>query len=328
MTIDEVYDTARRFMPARIVLTGIELDIFGAVGGAPKAGIAADDVARGLSLDPRGTRILLDALVSMGLLAKLEDLYRNSETAARHLDPAAPEFKGWGLRHVAALWESWNALTEVVKTGKHHEREITEDTRERFIRAMADSGMESAPRLVEMIDLSKCRSLLDLGGGPGHYAVGFCREFPALRATIFDLPHATEIADERIAEAGLGDRIDTHPGDFIGDDVPKGFDAVLVSHIIHARGEADNQMILRKAADALEQGGIMIIHDFFLEDDMAHPVGAAQFAVNMLVNTEAGRTYTANEVEAWLVSLGFSDFGFCEVTERSQALTARKGAKQ
>ena len=160
-------------------------------------------------------------------------------------------------------------------------------------------------RIAAAIDLAGRKHLADIGGGPGTYAVMFCRHYKALRATVVDRKEVVPIAREVVARYGLEKRFD-----FIGCDVveatriPGAYDVAWVSNLIHSYNARTNFAILRKVFRALEPGGLLLLQDFLLDRDRAHPEWPALFALNMLVHTDGGRTYTEREVVGWYKRLG------------------------
>jgi predicted O-methyltransferase YrrM len=159
-----------------------------------------------------------------------------------------------------------------------------------------------APKL----KLEGVRHLLDLGGGPGTYAIIFAQANPGLKATVFDLPGPIEIARENLAKSGLGSRIDTREGNFLQDDIGSGYDFIWVSHILHSHNEEQCRLIIKKAVAALTPGGRLAIQDFFLNPDGYSPPGAAMFGVHMLAVTPRGRAYTYGEVAEWMEEEGLT----------------------
>ena len=172
---------------------------------------------------------------------------------------------------------------------------------------MFNSAMGVAPQLATQIDLSGRRSLLDLGGGPGTYAIHFCLENPQLKGTVYDLPETEPFAKKIIEQFGLSDRIDFIPGDYLKKDLKGRYDVVWLSHILHAVGPAECRMILEKTVSVLEPKGMVLVHDFILDDSFDGPLFPALFSLNMLVNTKQGQTYSQGQIEEMLLSTGFKE---------------------
>jgi predicted O-methyltransferase YrrM len=303
MTYEELLETVRAAWPARVVLTAVELGVADALDG--KA-LTAAEAAATLKADPRATGLLLDALVALGLATKTGDRYANSPAAQAGLAASSPSCGAAGLRHHAHLWRSWSALTDVVRTGRPPGREAERPVGEYhdFVRAMYDFAWDRAQLLAKALDLAGAKRMLDLGGGPGSYAIACCQRNPGLRAVVFDRPPALDVAREIVARHGAGGQVTLQAGDFLTDEIGTGYDLVLVSQILHSFDDAQCRAILKKVARALALGGRVVVQEFLLDEGRTTPPDAALFAINMLVNTERGRTYTWGEVEGWLAGAG------------------------
>jgi predicted O-methyltransferase YrrM len=307
MTIDEFNQIARAFQESRALLTALELDVFTAVG----KGSTAPDVAARIRADPRATTMLLDALVALGAVRKHGGIYSNGDMAARHLVTGSPADLRPGMLHVANMWQSWSTLTDAVRQGtsvlppgvEHQDPAWTEP----FIAAMHQRAIMLAGDLVRAVGVRGARQLLDVGGGSGAFSIAFAQADPSLRAVVFDTPTVTPIAARHIAAAGLADRISTRNGDLRRDDLGAGYDLVLLSAICHMLGVEENRDLIRRANRATAPGGRLVIRDFLLDPDRTSPRQGAVFALNMLVATRQGSTYTEDEYRGWLASAGYDD---------------------
>jgi predicted O-methyltransferase YrrM len=178
------------------------------------------------------------------------------------------------------------------------------EARRHFLMGMFNLAMGLAPRVAAALDLTGRRRLLDLGGGPGTYAIHFCQRQPDMRAVVFDLPGTQPFAEDTIARFGLSDRIEFVAGDYLASPLPGRYDMIWVSHILHAENPANCRHIIRKAVDALDAGGRLVIHDFFLHDTMDAPLFPTLFALNMLLGTDGGQAYSQAQVEVMLKEAG------------------------
>lgn len=302
VTAEDLWATVRGFWPARIVLTAVELDLFTIVGGVAKD---AAEVSKGARTDPRATELLLNALAAMGYLRKERDRYTNAEVARRYLVKGAADYWGGPLGHSNYLWMTWSHLTEAVRSGQPADVEGPPTATESFIAAMHAFARETAPALASLLDFAGVKRMLDLGGGPGTYAVEFARRNPGLTAVVFDRPDVVPIADKMIAEAEMEARVTTMAGNFLHDDIGSGYDLVFVSAIIHSYGPKQNRLILEKTYKALNPGGQVVVRDFLMDESKTQPASGALFAINMLVNTDQGATYSEREVREWLEGYGF-----------------------
>ena len=301
---DDFTQMVNAWREGRIVLTAVELDLFSAIGD----GATAAEIARRLAADPRGTGCLLHALVALGLLEKRGESFANGPVAARFLRVGAPDDRRGALLHNAALWHRWSALTECVRTGRPADRGPRDerDTAS-FIAAMHANSTQRAPALVAALDLSGVRRVLDVGGGSGGYAIALARAVPGLRIEVLDLADVVPLTTRYVAAAGVADRVRARVGDLNVDDFGTGYDLVLISAICHMNGPAANADLIRRAARALAPGGRVAVLDHILAPDRTAPVTGAIFAVNMLVNTEAGGNYTAAEYSGWMRDAGLAD---------------------
>jgi SAM-dependent methyltransferase len=202
----------------------------------------------------------------------------------------------------------WSRLHEAVQSGKpvRPASSTTDDAeqRESFLLGMFNLAMNLAPQLVPRIDLGGRRRLLDLGGGPGTYAAHFCLANPDLQSVVFDLPTTRPFAEKTIARFGLAERVTFVEGDYLSDEIPGSYDVVWLSHILHGEGLEGCKTIIDKAVRSLQPGGMIIIQDFILDDDGCGPIFPALFSLNMLVATEAGRSYSEGELKGLLATAG------------------------
>jgi predicted O-methyltransferase YrrM len=306
---------ARGFQESRVLLTGAELDLFTLLS---KEGLAAAEIARRLGADPRALAIVLDALVAMELLEKREGRYRTAPEAAA-LSSDAPDSVLPMLLHSAALWHRWSELTRKVGGTPLPERPPAESLRA-FIGAMHVVASPQADRIAAAAGIGGARRLLDVGGGPGTYTIAFLRAEPALSATLFDRPAVVEIARERIARAGLSGRTAFVAGDFETDELPGGHDFAWISAIIHQNDPAQNDALFSRILRALVPGGRLVVRDHVMEPGRTAPRAGALFAVNMLVGTAGGGTYTFDEIAAGLGRAGFGRIRLLAGGERMDGL--------
>src|ERR1017187_8084090 len=304
---DDLNERIRGFQESRVVLTALELDVFTAVGD----GAGALEVAAGLRTDPRATGMLLNALTSLRLLVKQEGVFRNSPETARSFTAGSRDNARPALLHTAHLWQRWSTLTECVRAGTAVARdEIAgrgQDWTEAFIAAMHRNASERAPLVVRAVGAENVRRMLDVGGGSGAYSIAFAQANSALRADILDLATVEEIARRHIQEAGVADRVKVRAGDLRSDSLGEGYDLVFVSAICDMLSSGENLDLLRRCREALQPGGRIVIQDFILETDKTAPRFAALFALNMLVGTRGGSSYSEPEYAGWLDEAGFRE---------------------
>jgi len=301
---DDLYETIRAFMPSRVILTALELNVFTALG----EGCDVKELAKRISGDPRATEMLLNALVSLGILQKENGVFRNSAPAARFLAEGSPDSARQAQLHTANMWKRWSRLTDSVKTGFPAPSVRDDECAGTFIAAMDHSARGRAPAIAQAIGVNGTRRMLDLGGGSGVYSIAFAKAAPELRSEIVDLPEVVSIAQQHIADAGLSDRITVRSGDMlVAELLAHRYDFVLLSSICHMFSPEENRALLARAHAALAPNGRIAIADFIADPAKASPRSAALFALNMLVATRGGASYSEPEYEAWLGAAGFSD---------------------
>lgn len=304
MTPGVLRELINAFQQSRVLLTAYELGLFTALGGAARS---SSEVASALECEPRATDRLLNALVAMGFLTKRSGRFANGAFVARYLVRGAPDYMS-GLMHSAHLWKTWSTLTDAVRAGRsvapRATGEAAERWREAFIAAMHWRGAQQAPDVVRMIDLAGVTRVLDVGAGSGAFAMAFARARTDLRATVFDLADIVPITRRYVEQEGMTDRIVIVTGDLTRDELPRGFDLVFLSAIVHSFPPDENRRLLQKAARALDPGGRVVVQDFLMNEDRTGPLAPALFALNMLVGTPAGDTFTESEIRAWMTEAG------------------------
>jgi len=326
-TIPDLLQLSGGYWSTCALHAGVKLDIFSALDGSPRT---AGEVAQLRHSDPRGTGMLLDALAALALLEKRGSSYIATPFAAAHLSKASPGYMGHILMHHHHLMAGWARLHEAVQSGGPIRERVShgddEAVRESFLMGMFNLANQLAPRIAQSIDLSGCRRLLDLGGGPGTYAIHFCRANPGLSAVIYDLPTTRTFAEGTIARFGLSEKITFTAGDYHADPVPSGFDVAWLSHVLHADGPAACAELLRKAVAAVDPGGVLMVQEFILDDAKDGPQFPALFSLNMLLGTEAGQSYSGSELTAMLREAGLSDVHrlALELPNGAGVLTGRK----
>ena len=270
----------------------------------------AEEIAKNASTDVRATSLLLDALAAMGLLNKVKLHYTNSDFSTTYLREDSPEYMGHIILHHHHILDGWAQLDKAVCTGKKVEkRSYGVDTeRESFLLGMFNLAKELAPHIAANIDLSGRKRLLDLGGGPGTYSIHFCLANPELKAVIFDRPTTEPIAEKVVSSYALSDRISFESGDFnTTTHATEKFDVAWLSHILHSNSYDECVQLIQKTVDALMPGGLLLVHDFILNTSKDGPEFPALFALNMLVGTDRGRSYSDKEITSMLERAGLTE---------------------
>ncbi|MGD0769743.1 MAG: methyltransferase [Tepidisphaeraceae bacterium] len=304
----EINDLVRGYQAACVIMAAAELELFDRMEGRP---FTAAQAAENLRADLRGITILLDALAALQLLGKHGERYEPAANMVEVLTAGGSRSMLAMVQHQANCLRRWSHLAEVVKTGRPAPRQPgirgAEADYASFIEAMDNIARTAAAKLIAELPPPKFQRLLDVGGASGTYTIAFLRGNPTARATIFDLAQVLPQAKERLKSEGLSDRVDLVAGDFYCDRLPGGADLAWLSAIVHQNSRQQNRELFARIFEALVGGGQLLVRDFLMEPSRTAPVGGALFAVNMLVATENGGTYTFEELRDDLAAAGFAD---------------------
>jgi SAM-dependent methyltransferase len=304
-TFDEFRDAVSAYRLPRVLLAALELELFTTVGDRSWT---IPHLAKELKVSERGLSILCRNLAAVGVLQKKGAGYRNSRLGATALNAGHCAYRGGYLNLIKRHWEDWIRLLESVRSGLpiDHDTPDSPDYRRQFTWAMHHRTLEIAPAIAAQVPLARSISLLDLGGGPGTYAMAFLAKNPTLYATVCDREPALEVAKEIASTHKARRRLSYLPLDFSNEPIPGMYDVIWYSNVLHIYSPEENQAIFRRALAALTPGGRFIIQDAFLHDrEGVHPLEASLFAVSMLLFTEGGNTYSASETAKWLKDAGF-----------------------
>ncbi len=315
---DEFRDAVSAYRLPRIILAALDLDIFTAMGSRVWAVPA---LAKRLRVSVRGLEILCRNLATVGLLRKQNSTYRNGPLGLRELNRRSPEYRGAYLDLMRDQWDDWSKLTRSVKRGRPVDRDPADDPahRRQFSWAMHYRSKDVAPQIAAQLKLKGARTLLDLGGGPGTYALAFLARNPQLRATVCDRSPALTVARKIAAPLRHGRRLSYLPLDFMAQPLSGRYDVIWYSNVLHIYSPQENTSLFRRMRRHLTSKGRMIIQDAFTLDRQGlRPAETNLFAVTMLLFTESGNTYAMADTARWLREAGFG---------RVRRITLRKGTE-
>jgi predicted O-methyltransferase YrrM len=323
---EDILALGRSYQGAAVLAAAADLDLFSALAPAP---LVAAELARSLQCDLRGLTILLDALVALRLLEKSGSHYALPVGLNAFLTPDGAQSILAMAQHQGHCLHNWAQLGRVVKTGRPAYRipgvRGEAGDQEAFIGAMHNISAPNADQVIRAVQPLHFRHLLDIGGASGTWTIAFLRACPSARATIFDLPHVLPMARRRLAAVGFDRRVKLVAGDFAIDALPPGADLAWVSAIVHQNSRAQNRALFTAVFQALTPGGRIAIRDILMEEDRTRPVAGALFAVNMLVATEGGGTFTLAELREDLMAAGFAEVALARQDEAMNAIVvARK----
>lgn len=288
------------------VITAAKLGIFKALASKP---LSIKDLATELSLNEFGITCLMEVLLTMNYVEKQDELYLNRPMVATWLTGTGPiDFSPYYI-WMAEVWHLLNDLPNIVKNGGPKETtwSVMEEKKEmglvfsKYMKAVATLLSEAVAQAITFPPNAK--RFLDLGGSHGLYTVAFTKRNPGLQSTVYDLPAALKETPNLIAKAGLNDSIKIQEGNYLRDDIGKGYDVILCSALLHNHTAEENQELIKKAWEALNPGGIIIIQEF-MRTSPPDEFNTA-FSIMMLLHSGT-RTYTHTEINEWLQKAGFT----------------------
>ena len=286
-----------------VLITAAHLDLFGWIGKLEKSPRA---VAAHFGGHAVGWEMFLNALCGMGLMRKRGEKFSNAPFSSRHLSGVGATF----LLPDYDAWDIWGGLASILITGKRPRTQkpfISDRAKaKRLLRGLHLHAQQIAPYLIEKLPLTGCRTLLDIGGGLGTFAAAFCRFYPRLQATLVEHPNILPLARRAVSDSGMAKRVRVIGLDFSRDALPRGFDTVFVSNVLHAHGVAENRSLLTQLHRCLNSRGHLILRDVFMSRDRTAPEWGTLFSVSLLLHTPQGRCYALDEILGWLRQAGFS----------------------
>ena len=337
MTIPDaapVIELMEGFRRSKTMFVAVSLGIFDLLEAGPLPG---DEVATRLTLNPDATLRLLEACLGLGLLALTDGKFTNSPVAATYLCASSERsITGYLLYSNAVLYPLWGNLEDAVREGTPRWEQTfgwpgpifehffsTPEKMRTFTMGMHGLGVSTSPDVVRAFDLSRFRTMVDLGGATGHLVIAACEAWPELHGVVFDLEKVTAIAKEFVDKSPARDRITIQPGDFFTGELPRA-DLYALGRILHDWPVEKIRHLLRRISDQLPPGGGLLIAEKLLAEDRSGPLGAHLQSLNMLICTE-GKERSLSEYTELLREAGFSAIEGKRTGRFLDAMLATKG---
>ena len=303
------------FWGSKTLLSAVELGLFTELAAGP---LDAATVTDRLGLHPRSARDFLDALVSLGMIERdAEGRYSNTPDTDTFLDRNKPSYLGGLLEMVnARLYSFWGSLTEALKTGQPQnevksgsdglfETLYADPQRlEGFLGAMTGLSLGAARAIAQKFPWGRYKTFIDVGGAQGGVAVEIALAHTHLTGGNFDLHTVGPVFEKYAARHGLSERLRFYPGDFFKDPLPTA-DVLVMGHILHDWNMEEKMTLLRKAYDALPEGGALIVHESLIDDERRENSVGLLMSLNMLIETPGGFDYTGADCQKWMKEVGF-----------------------
>ena len=311
---DNIVQLGLGFWASKTLLSAVELGLFTELARGP---MSAEAIRERLGLHPRSLRDFLDALVALRLLERdAGGLYSNTPEADAFLDRAKPSYIG-GMFEMAnaRLYDFWGSLTEGLRTGRPQnevknggnffEALYADPARlEGFLSAMTGLSLGAAQAIAQKFPWSDYRTFIDVGGAQGGLPVQVALAHSHLTGGNFDLPSVGPIFEKYVAQHGLSERLRFHPGDFFNDPLPRA-DVLVMGHILHDWDEDEKRVLLKKAYEALPDGGALIVYEALIDDERRENAVGLLMSLNMLIETPGGFDYTGADCSRWMRETGF-----------------------
>ena len=312
VTPERIMQFAWGYAPPLIIEAAVRTGVFDLLDPDPRS---VAELARQTGASARGLTAILNSLVGLKLLARVDERYALTPESAAFLVSSKPDYRGLFFQHhTEQLLPQWQHLAEVVRTGRPVTRTNHEDDGAghfaQFVESLFPVSFAAAHALGEHLGIPKASapvSVLDIGAGSGVWGIALAKQSPQVVIRAVDWPRVLEVTKKVAAQHGVAERLTVVPGDFHETDFGHGHRVAVLGHILHSEGRDGCRRLLQKTLTALAPGGTLAIQEFVPSDDRTGPPLALLFAVNMLVNTEAGDTYTFAEMSGWLREAGFSN---------------------
>jgi precorrin-6B methylase 2 len=325
------------FWASKTMLTAVNMGLFTYLATGEKSG---RDIQSKLGLNERGLYDFLDTLVSLGFLhrkgLKNDALYSNAADTDLFLDKNKPAYIG-GIMEMSnnRLYPFWGNLEDALKTGEPQNEVKTgdkplfetlysdENRLREFLNAMAGIQMGNFITLAKQYDFSNYKTLCDVGGAGGFLAAQVAMNNDHMNCTSFDLPPVEPIANENIARMGISDRVTIMAGDFFKDDLPKA-DVITMGNVLHDWGVENKKMLIKKAYDALPDGGALIVIENIIDDNRSENTFGLLMSLNMLIETPEGFDFSGADFNSWATEAGFKSTSIMPLTGPTSAVIAIK----
>ena len=328
MTPEPLMNLFFSMVPSRVLMSAVQLQVFSRISAGKRT---AAEIAEAAGASERGMRMLLDALVALALLAKQNERYELTPLAAEYLVRESPNYMGAMLEN-DGMWEPWTYLPEVVRTGRPPRRIEAEEVAAEFFPALVAGlhvmSREPARRMAAALAAGTThRGLraLDVACGSGVWGIAIAEADAEARVTAQDFPVMLDVTRHYLQQHGVAERYDFLPGNLKEVDFgAEAYDVALLGNIVHSEGERSSRDLFRRLHRALRPGGRVVIIDMIPNDERTGPPFPIFFALNMLLNTEEGGTYTLAEYTEWLNDAGFQRVETVDVGSHSPLIIGIK----
>ena len=333
LTPDRITKLAFGFMPARVVLSAIDLELFTTLDAAGP--LTADELRARLGLHQRSAVDFFDALVAMELLEREGGRYRNGPEASEYLVRDKDGYIGWNLAMASTrLYPHWGKLTESLRTGQPQGEAAESDDffsalyadpvrLKEFLAAMSTFTDRTGGAIAQTFPWSQVKTFVDVGTAEGALPIILCTRHPHLSGLGFDLPAVRPFFDAAVATANLSSRLRFIEGSFFTDELPHA-DVVIMGHVLHDWNLDQKKLLIAKAYRALPANGVFIAYESIIDDERKANISGLLGSLNMLIETPGGFDYAFAEARSWLLDAGFKSAELVPLVGPKSMIVARK----
>src|SRR6266849_2479419 len=324
--VREISSIGYGFMASKALFTALDLDIFTRLSSRPQD---LGALAQAVGVRPNQLLTLMTALVCLGLVVKEAEVYANAPASETYRARRSPRYYGDYFR-LQIDQQFYPSLLELTASFRGERKGFYETfladpvQADLFSRAQHVGSLGPAQVLARQISLDGRGTLLDVGGGSGAFSITLCKRNPKLTAVILDFPSVGETARRYVEEAGLASRIAFLPGDALDTEWPGDRGAVLLSYVLSAVGGRDVTTLIERAYRALRPDGLLIVHDFMVNDDRTGPLSAALWFLPMALRGDA-ISLTPGQLSEVIRAAGFEGLAVQDLIPTiTKAVTARR----
>jgi ubiquinone/menaquinone biosynthesis C-methylase UbiE len=309
VTPERIYQFAFGYAPPLVLEAAIKHRVFDVLDSGPKT---LSEIQAETGASERGLSAILNFLVGFDFLRKDDGHYSLAPESAAFLVSTKSGFQGGLIRHTSEqLLPNWLQLNEVVATGRPalavNQQKPGSEFFHEFVCDIFPMSYPVAQELARHLDLKGPVSVLDLAAGSGVWGIALAQSSPEVRVTAVDWPGVIPITRKTAARFGLAERFTFHEGDLLEAEFGRGHNVATLGHILHSEGVVRSKALLKNTFAALASGGTIAIAEFLVNEERTGPLNGLTFALNMLVNTDCGDTFSFEEISGWLTEAGFKD---------------------